>query len=141
MANITLVAPVRLASESGLGTITGIAGEAIDPEGASEIACYVAADGLIYKSVAIAAGVGAQFDGMCTVKTAAGSPVRLFQQGYKIYVGAHGLAIGAFVFTSVNAGLLADATAGVLPEEPIGKALSSTVIEITRMDRPNINNT
>ncbi len=137
MADITLVAPIRLASDHGLATITGTAGEAIT----AGAACYVKSDGLIWLSVAIAAGVGAQFDGICLTDAVAGETVTIFQQGYKIRIGAHGLAIGAFLFASVTPGAMADATAGSLPEEPIAKAITATEVEITRMDRPNIDNT
>jgi hypothetical protein len=141
MADVTLVAPIRLASEEGLGRITGVAGEAFDLT-AGEIAGYVAADGLIYRSITIAAGVGSQFDGMITRSVAVGDPVTLFQQGYKIRIGAHGLNVGAFVWPSVTAGCIADANAGgVKVEDPIGRAVSATVIEITRMDKPNVDNT
>jgi hypothetical protein len=140
MANVDLVAPIRLASPNGLQRISGVAGEAFDLT-AHEIAGYVAADGKIYRSVAIAAGVGAQFDGMVVTSCAAGDPITLFQQGYKIRIGAHGVGIGGFFYTSTTAGVLATATAGALPEKPIAFALSTTVIEVSRMDKPNVDNT
>jgi len=136
MADITLVPPVRLASVNGLGRFSGIAGEAIDPEGASTCACYIAADGLVYLTVSTVA-VGGQFDGIAVTKVGAGDPITIFQQGYRIYIGAHGLDIGAFVYPSDTAGMLSDASIPTpVLEAPIGKAISATVIEITRMDRP-----
>jgi hypothetical protein len=136
MADITLVAPVRLADAHGLGRITVIAGEAFDPEGAGTCAAYIGAAGTALKSVSTTA-VGAQFDGIVITKVAAGEPVTIFQQGYKICIGAHGLDIGAFLYPSDTAGMLSDTSiATPILDEPIAKAISATVIEITRMDRP-----
>jgi hypothetical protein len=140
MANIDLVAPILVASENGLGRISGIAGEAFDLT-AHEIAGYVAADMKIYRSVAIAAGVGAQFDGFVTRSVVAGDPVTLFQEGYKIRIGAHGKNEGTFFYTSTTAGRLAEASAGVKLEDPICKCVTATEVEITRMDKPNVDNT
>jgi hypothetical protein len=138
MADITLVAPIRLASPHGLGRITAVAAEAFDLT-SSEIAGYVADDGLIYRAVSVAAGDTAIFDGLVVRSCTAGEKITLFQQGYKIRIGAHGLAIGAFFYPSDTAGLLSDTAIGA-GEQPIAKAISATEIEITRMDLPVIDN-
>ena len=132
MADITLVAPIRLASENGLGRISGVAGEAIT----AGAACYVKDDGLIWLTVSTIA-VGGQFDGVAVADAAVGAPVTIFQQGYKIRIGAHGLDVGAFMYPSDTKGLFSDASIPTpVLEAPIAKAVSSTVIEVTRMDRP-----
>ena len=132
MADITLVAPIRLASVNGLGRITAKAGEAIT----AGHACYVKSDGLIWESISTVA-VGGQFDGVAVTDAAVGDPVTIFQQGYKIRIGAHGLGIGAFLYTSDTKGLFSDASIPTpVLEYPIAKCISATEIEITRMDRP-----
>jgi hypothetical protein len=137
MANITLVPPILLASPHGVQRISGIAGEAIT----AGCACYVKSDGLIWKTVSIQT-LGGQFDGMNVVAAAAGEPITIFQQGSKINIGAHGLAIGAFFYPSDTAGALSDVSLpqAVLLDPPIAKAISATVIEITRMDKPAVTN-
>jgi hypothetical protein len=134
MADITLVPPILLASPHGLNRITGYAGEAIT----AGYACYVKSDGLIWLTVSTTVA-GAQFDGVAVVGAAAGEPVTIFQQGSKINIGAHGLAIGAFLYPSDTAGLFSDAAIS-LGEPPIAKAISANTIEIVRMDKPPVLN-
>jgi hypothetical protein len=136
MANITLVAPVLLASLEGLQRISCVAGEAFDPEGGSTIAAYIGAAGTALKAVSTVAA-GAQFDGFVITKAAAGDPVTIFQQGYKVRIGAHGLAVGAFLYPSDTAGKLSDVSiATPVLDVPVAKAISATEVEITRMDQP-----
>jgi hypothetical protein len=138
MADIILVAPIQLASVDGISKLLHPAGEAIDIT-AGEIAVYLADDGLVYRSISVAAGLTAKFDGLVVKSYAIGENVTIFQQGFRIRIGAHGLAIGAFFYPSDTAGLLSDAAIGA-GEQPIAKAISATEIEIARMDLPQINN-
>ena len=132
MADIVLVAPIRLASANGLQRLTGIAGEAIT----AGHACYVKDDGLIWETISTVA-IGGQFDGIAVNDVAAGEAVTIFQQGYKIRIGAHGLALGAFLYPSDTKGLFSDASIPTpVLDAPIAKAISATEIEVTRMDRP-----
>jgi hypothetical protein len=138
MADITpilaAVGPVLLASPHGLGRISGTAGEAIT----AGYACYVKNDGLIWLTVSTVVA-GAQFDGVAILPAVAGEQVTIFQQGHKINIGAHGLAIGAFLYPSDTAGLYSDAAIS-LGEPPIAKAISASEIEIVRMDLPAVLN-
>lgn len=132
MANITLVPPILLASPHGLQRITGVAGEAIT----AGYACYVKSDGLIWLSVSTI-NLGAQFDGIAVNAAVAGETVTIFQQGYRINIGEHGQAIGAFLYPSNTAGLMGTASIPTpVLDPPIAKCISATVIEITRMDLP-----
>jgi len=132
MADVVLVAPIRLSNENGLQRITGVAGEAIT----AGHACYIAADGLIWESISTIA-IGGQFDGVAVADAAAGSPVTIFQEGYRIRIGAHGIGIGSFLYTSDTKGLFSDASIPTpVLEQPIAMAVSATEIMVTRMDRP-----
>jgi hypothetical protein len=137
MADITLVPPILLASMHGLQRITKIAGETIT----AGYACYVKSDGLIWLSVATI-NLGAQFDGIAINAAVAGEPVTIFQHGYRINIGAHGAAIGDFLYPSDTAGKLSTVS---IPtpnlDPPIAKCISATVIEVARMDVPAVTNT
>ena len=131
MANITLVPPIMLASHLAPFRITCVAGVAI----AAGEPCYIDANGQAQLSVATASP-GSNFDGVPVKAAVAGEAITLFQQGAKITVGAHGQAIGSFWYISDTAGLFSTVSIPTAPELPVAKAISTTVIEITRMDRP-----
>lgn len=133
MADVTITAAdVRLADPHMVSRVTAVAGEAIS----AGMPCYIASTGLVMKGVSTI-NLGASFDGIALTSAGAGESITLAQQGAKIYVGAHGLDIGAFFYTSDTAGLFSDASIPTpVLESPIAKATTDAVITVTRMDLP-----
>jgi hypothetical protein len=119
-------APIRQTLKAG-AVLT--AGEAV----------YESSTGVLLESVTDAGGLSAIFDGIVVVSAAIGDPVTVFQQGSVIYIGAHGLDIGAFIYPSATAGKLSDTLIST-GEQPIAKAVSATEIVVVRMDLPQIDN-
>jgi hypothetical protein len=133
MADITFTfADVRLAEPHMVSRITLPAGATIR----AGQPCYIDSAGVAQLCISTV-NLGSAFDGFPLASVLAGEPVTLVQQGAKIYIGAHGLDIGAFIYTSDTAGAISDASIPTpILEVPIAKCISATVIEVTRLDRP-----
>jgi hypothetical protein len=133
MADLTIVTPTALVTATfRFGGL--VAGEEL----LAGSPCYIAADGLVYQSVAVADdepgdGTAAEFDGFCLNLTPANSPVTLFGIASRIRLAA-GLAIGDRYWASATKGLLSDTVLTTLDTQPMCKAVSATDVVVTRIE-------
>lgn len=128
MAAITLSnVSLDMVTAQYAGQISGLfAGEALF----LGAACYVAADGLVYKSNSVAADALAAVHGFTGRAVAIGEPVTLFGIGARFHYAATGLVPGAQCFLSaVTAGQLATA-AGAHDAAGIAVCINATDIMV-----------
>lgn len=128
MADLTKAAvSLRTYLPPSSSQLTGlVAGEAI----AAGDACYIASDGMIYRSTGAAANAAAKVRGFAAADAAISDPVSLF---FNVVFGyASGLTPGAdYWLSGATAGALADAssTGGVAP---VAYAVNGTDIAVFR---------
>ncbi len=127
MAQVAKIAAPSLASllPNGTDLLAGLkAGEALT----AFDACYIKADGLVWKSTGAAAAAAAKVRGYAAKTTAVGEPVTLYKN-VRVEYGA-ALVPGTDLFLSgVTAGTLADA-ASAGGTTPIGFVVDTTRVEL-----------
>lgn len=126
----------RVATASGdtthLQKVPQISGDLYAGEVLAAVApCYIkASDGKVYQCNGTAANEAAKFDGFTARAVDINQPVTLYGIGARFQYGS-GMTIGADLYLSATAGVLADApTAGGLV--PIARVITATDIRVTR---------
>lgn len=130
MALLTRAADASVDASTAMFTeqISGkVAGEAI----AACDACYVAADGMVYRSNGTAANAAAKVDGWAAQAATAGQGVTLFGRGLRMRYGT-GLTPSALYYLAATAGGL-DTAATTGGTVALAKAIDTTDIRIVNI--------